>query len=401
MTDEQRENRLLTYTLLTFLVSGASAQPLGSLIPYLRQAYGFSYDLAGVLLSFQSIGNLIAVLCGGFLSLLLGRRRSILATSVWMAVAYAIIASGIGSPALIVLACFMTGIARGGNSTFSSTMISTLPGPKAVRGYNLLHGAFALGALISPLVLILCGNLWPSNGWRIMAGGLAVLVVFQILGYLRMPIPDLPQAPAKGQKRAVDKSFLKVPEFWLGAAMLFFYISTEYAIVGWMVTYFQDIGVLSADLAQLMNSLLWLVILIGRLLGAAITGRVPGKKLLLVDGVGFFAFFLLMFFSRTAAPIVVGIMGSGLFMATIYPTAFAFGSECIKGNDVGTSVIMFTGSIGGIITPALVGFVAQQAGISAGMGVVVVCIALLLLSILLSVFTTRDKSKTEGNRSHG
>lgn len=396
MTDEKRENRLLRYTLLTFLVSGASAQPLGSLIPYLRQAYGFSYDLAGVLLSFQSIGNLIAVLCGGFLSVMLGRRRSILATSVWMAVAYLIIASGIGSPALVVLACFMTGIARGGNSTFSSTMISTLPGAKAVRGYNLLHGFFAIGALASPMLLVLCSNLWPQNGWRIMALCLALLVVLQVIGYARMPIPPQQQSPEKGKHRSVDRSFLKVPKFWLGAAMIFFYISTEYAIVGWLVTYFQDIGVLSADLAQLMNSLLWLVILIGRLIGAAITSKVSGSKLLLVDGVGFFVFFLLVFLSRTPAPIVVGIIGAGLFMATIYPTAFAFGSECIKGNDVGTGVMMFIGSIGGIVTPALVGVVAQWAGIQAGMGVVVILTALLLLSILLSVFSTRAKEPKAG-----
>lgn len=41
-------------------------------------------------------------------------------------------------------------------------------------------------------------------------------------------------------------------------------------------------------------------------------------------------------------------------MATIYPTAFAFGSDCIRGNDLGCSIMIFTGSAGGILTPALV-----------------------------------------------
>lgn len=388
----QRENRLLRNVLFAFFVSGAASQPLGSFIPFLRETYGFSYDLSGILLSCQSIGNLVAVLIAGFLPIYLGRRRSILVLAVWMAVGYLIFASGIGSPIVLIFACLMTGIARGGNANFSNTMISTLPGDKATRGYNLLHGCFAVGALLSPLLLILCTSLWPAYGWRIMAGGLGLLAVSQIILYAKMELP--PESGAKSIK-SVDRSFLKVKQFWLGAAMLFFYISTEYAIVGWMVTYFQDIGVLTAEQSQLMNSLLWLIIFIGRMVGAAITGKISRGTLLLIDGVGFFAFFLLMFFSRTPLPIIIGIIGIGFFMATIYPTAFAFGSDCIKGNDLGASTMIFTGSVGGIITPAIVGFVAEQAGIRAGMGVVVMLTALLLVSIFLSVMSARKKQVKE------
>lgn len=384
-----RDNRLLRNTLLTFGISGLAAQPLGSFIPFLRESYGFSYDLAGFLISCQSIGNLATVLLAGFLSFWLGRRRSILVTSVWMAVGYFTVAAGIGTPAILIGACLMLGVARGGNSTFSNTMIGTLPESMATRGYNLLHGAYAVGALLSPILLVFAASVLPETGWRMMAGALGVFVVVQCIVYARM---QLPEESARKSVRSMDRSFLREPRFWLGAFMLFFYISAEYAIVGWLVTYFQDIGALSADLSQLMNSLLWLVILVGRLIGASITGRVTKRVLLLVDGVGFFLFFLLMFFSRTPLSIIIGLMGTGLFMATIYPTAFAFGSACIKGNDVGVSVMMFTGSIGGILTPALVGMVAQYAGIRMGMGVVVVFAGLLLLSILCSVLVVTKRN---------
>ncbi|MEQ2457464.1 MFS transporter [Flavonifractor hominis] len=386
LSEEQRQSQLLRNVLFAFFVSGAASQPLGSFIPFLRETYGFSYDLSGVLLACQSTGNLVAVLLAGLLPVYLGRRRSVLLTGVWMAVGYLIFASGLGTPALLVAACLMTGLARGGNSNFANTMISTLPGPVATRGYNLLHGSFAMGALLSPLVLVFCAGRWPVMGWRIVAGLLCLLCLSQLAVYAKMPLPAEPEK--KGLK-AVDYSFLRVKQFWLGAAMLFCYISTEYAIVGWLVTYFQDIGVLSPDQSQMMNSLLWLVIFIGRMIGAAITNKVSRSKLLLVDGVGLFAFFLLMFFSRSVAPIVIGLVGVGLFMATIYPTAFAFGSDCIKGNDLGCSIMIFTGSAGGIITPAMVGFVAEQAGIEAGMSLIVAFTGLLLLSIILSTFSVR------------
>ena len=388
---EKRQNQLLYCVLFAFFVSGAASQPLGSFIPFLRETYGFSYDLSGVLLSCQSGGNLLSVMVAGFLPLWLGRRRAILITAVWMMVAYLIFAAGLGSTPLLVAAFLMTGVARGGNSNFSNTMVSTLPGERAAQGYNLLHGCFAVGALLSPLLLVFFAGRWPGTGWRVMAGLLCLLCVSQLVVYARMPLPAEP--PRKGVA-AADHSFLKVKQFWLGSAMLLFYISAEYAIVGWLVTYFQDTGVLDASWSQLMNSLLWLVIFIGRMVGAAITGRVSRSKLLLLDGAGFFACFLVMFFSRTPFPIILGLVGVGLFMATIYPTAFAFGSDCIRGNDLGCSVMIFTGSVGGIITPFLVGQVAERAGIQAGMGVVAALTALLLVSIVLSVWSVR-RAKAE------
>lgn len=389
---EQRQIRLLRNVIITFFVSGAASQSLGALLPLMRQAHGFSYDFQGLLLSCQSVGNLIAVLLTGFLPAYLGRRKTILGTAVWMAAGYLIFTSGLGTPWLLLSACFMMGIARGSNANFSNTMVSTLSGDLATRGFNLLHGAFAVGALFSPLLLVACTAGGNTGGWQVMTGILFVMCLFQVLIYAKMP---LPQEEGQKEKKGLDPGFLKVKQFWLGTLILFFYMSTEYAITGWLVTYFQDVGILSTEYAQMMNSLLWLVIFGGRMLGAAITGKVSRNRLLVLDGFGFFAFFLLMFFSRGPLPVILGLMGSGLFMATIYPSAFALGSEYIKGNDLGNSIMILTGSAGGILTPALVGFVAERTGdIRSGMAVVAVYTGLLLGCILLSVWIVeRDKRR--------
>lgn len=390
--EEQRELRLMRTVLYTFFVSGAASQPLGSFIPYLQRSYGFSYDLSGVLLSCQSIGNLAAVLLTGFLPIYLGRRRSILTTSVWMAVGYLVFASGISAPAALIAACLMTGIARGGNSNFSNTMMSTLTEPRATRGYNLSHGCFAIGALLSPLIMIFCTSRWPVYGWRITACGLMLLVASQITVYARMGLPEIPEK--KRGMGGVDRGFFRDKRFWLGGAMLFCYISAEYAIMGWLVTYFTDTGVLTLNQSQMMSSLLWLVIFCGRMVGAAVSGKIPARRLLVVDGFGFFACFLVVFTSRTPGRVIAGIIGVGLFMATIYTSAFSLGSAAIRGNDFGSAAMNFTGSIGGVITPALVGLVAERLGIQAGMGVVVLLTGLLLAAILFSVYATREPARS-------
>ena len=387
MNQTKTDNKLVIGTMFAFGVSGAGSLALGSLIPFLRQTYNLSYDFTGMLVSLQSVGNLAAIGLMGFLPAFLGRRKSVILTSLWMAVAYLLFTTGFGGALLLPVACFVMGVAKGGNANFANTMMSTLPGKKASIGYNLAHGAYAVGALASPLLVVACTQGNPDR-WRIATAVLLALCAVQLVDYLWVPLP-----PEKIEKsvKSIDRSFLKRKSFYLASAILFFYVSTEYAINGWLVTYFQDIGVLSDNVAQMMSSLMWLIMFIGRMIGASVVGKVSRKSLLLVDGIGLMVCFALVFFSRTPMPIILGMAGVGLFMATIYTTAMAVGTEAVRGNDLGVSWMILAGSAGGIITPSAVGFVAQRAGIQAGMGVVVAMTVLLLVTIVYSTFSKGEE----------
>ena len=384
MQTTSKEKQLISGTMFAFMVSGATSLALGSLIPFLRDTYDLSYEIAGMLVSLQSVGNLVSVGLMGFLPVFLGRRKSILVMAIWMAMSYLLLTTSLGGAALLPALCFAMGVSKGGNANFANTMMSTLPGQKAGIGYNLAHGAYAVGALASPLLIVVCTN-GNSSGWRIATGILFALCLLQLIDYAIVPIPD--NHVTKSVK-SIDRSFLKNRSFWLASGILFFYVSAEYSITGWLVTYFQDIGVLSDNLSQMMSSLLWGVMFIGRMAGAIIIGKVSRKRLLLVDGIGLTVFFLLVFFSRSELPIIIGIAGVGLFMATIYTSAMALGTESVRGNDLGVSAMTLTGVAGGIITPAAVGFVAEHAGIQMGMGVVVGATVMLLIMILVSTVTS-------------
>lgn len=384
MQTTSKEKQLISGTMFAFMVSGATSLALGSLIPFLRDTYDLSYEIAGMLVSLQSVGNLVSVGLMGFLPVFMGRRKSILIMAIWMAMSYLLLTTDWGGAALLPVLCFAMGVSKGGNANFANTMMSTLPGQKAGIGYNLAHGAYAVGALASPLLIVACTNS-NSSGWRISTGILFALCLLQLIDYAIVPIPD--NHVTKSVK-SIDRSFLKNRSFWLASGILFFYVSAEYSITGWLVTYFQDIGVLSDNLSQMMSSLLWGVMFIGRMAGAIIIGKVSRKRLLLVDGIGLTVFFLLVFFSHSELPIIIGIAGVGLFMATIYTSAMALGTESVRGNDLGVSAMTLTGVAGGIITPAAVGFVAEHAGIQMGMGVVVGATVMLLIMILVSTVTS-------------
>ena len=186
-TTAKQENALMRTTLFVFFVSGASSVLMGNLMPFLREAYDISYTQAGFLLSLPSWGNIASIFITGYLPSYIGRRKTVLLTAVWMAVAFTLITFGIGGAAMLSLACVMIGVARGGNTNFSNTMMSTLPGEKSAIGYNLLHGAFAMGAVLSPLALIVCTR---SNaaGWKTMTFGIILLCLAQLTVYGNMKL---------------------------------------------------------------------------------------------------------------------------------------------------------------------------------------------------------------------
>lgn len=387
---EQREDRLLRGVLLAYFLNGWFGI-FGSLLPFLRQAYGLSYDQAGVLLSAKSVGNLAAMLLWGMLALRLGRRRSILLTTLVMAGCYAFVSLGLGKATALMAVFLVEGTAMGCVSNFSNTMMSTLPGEKATRGFNLLHGAYAIGAFLSPLVLALLVWRLPEGGWRVMTWGLCLLGLAQGMVYLRM---DLSQESGGEKGSRADLTFLGSKRFWLTTGILFFYLAVEYTIMGWLVTYFRDVGILSPQVAQVMGGLLWLVMFLGRMVGAAVTERVSRGAILVVDCVGLLGFYLLMISTQSPVLVVFSLVGVGAFMATLYPTAFAFGSEAIKGNDLGCSAMNLIGAFGGILAPSLVGLVAERTGdIRSGMGLVILFACLLLAAILVSLWSVRGEEK--------
>ena len=209
MTVTTKENQLIAGTMFAFMVSGACSLALGSLIPFLRSTYNLNYDFAGMLVSLQSVGNLVAIGLMGFLPTFIGRRKSVIVTALWMAVSYLLFTSGWGGAMLLPAACFAMGIAKGGNSNFANTMMSTLPGKKASIGYNLAHGGYAVGALLSPLLIVACTNS-NSSGWRITTAILLALCLSQLVDYIIIPLP--PEKTGKSVK-AIDRSFLRSKSF--------------------------------------------------------------------------------------------------------------------------------------------------------------------------------------------
>ena len=71
--------------------------------------------------------------------------------------------------------------------------------------------------------------------------------------------------------------------FYLVLFGLFFYLCSEQAVIGWLVTYFKDTGFLKDPLASLTTTIQWTCVLFGRLTVAYLSRKIDKRKIVLKD----------------------------------------------------------------------------------------------------------------------
>lgn len=386
--DKQKKRQFIN-SYGTFLLNGMLSLSIGSLLPYIRDARGLEYAFCGLIVSLHSVGNLVASFASGALPALIGRKRSILLFNAAYAVSYLLIIFG-GNNLCIALAFFMTGLARGATSNCGNTTVNQLaPGQAWIL--NGLHAMFSVGAFLFPLILtVLAGN--GGENWIYVCYFMLAMGVISWLLYLGIPMEQ--SAAAKGKERGGGLAFFREPLFYLCTLTLFFYLCAEQGVIGWLVTYFKDTGLLDASLSQMTASVQWAMVLTGRLLTAWLSVRAPKERLMRLMGVGLVLFFGVLITGTSPVQIMIGIMGFGISMAGIYPTTVSFSGLMMEDYPMAWSYILTMASIGSVLMPSVIGKIADAAGIAVGMssvGVVVVIDFVFILILTAFVHTKGEK----------
>jgi len=389
--------RVLGACFLAFFFNGMQTMMMGSFLPDMKAAYLLSDTQAGLLLSGHSAGNLVACFVSGLVPLWLGRRRAIVTLSAVAALGFAMMLLS-GNPLWLMIAFVFTGTGRGSISNFNNNTVNRVTGGSPTAS-NLLHSFFAVGAISAPLIFLLADRL---AGWRaavlvIVALGAAVSFNFSRQRFQ----DDRPDRRDKAQKSMV---FLRNRTFLILAGMMFFYLCSEYAINGWLVTFLQNKPALLTQFAaagegaetalktysQTMATLLWAIILAGRLTSALLARRWPQKLLMMLDSAGALFFFALLLLGSRLILVTAAIAGLGFCMAGICPMIYSDASFITNRYPLGTSTLLAVGSVGAIIMPSLVGVMADAYGFTGGMsGILFGVGALLALSVLNFVLKPR------------
>ena len=369
---------------------------LGSAMPDLKRSWGLSDSFSGVLLSAHSIGNLVAGFVSGIVPFWLGRRRSItcLASMAFLGMALMAVT---GIPGLLFAAFVLTGFGRGSVTNFNNHTVNVLTGGSPAAA-NILHACFAVGAIAAPMVFLLLSRVaaWQAGLFFVVCCGAVAVLLFS-----RAQVPD--DRPDRKEKKARTLAFLREPSFLVFAGMMFCYICSEYAINGWLVTYLQHKQSLFAAMggggitaySQTMATLLWAVILAGRLTCAWLSRKVSQKILMFFASVGMAACFAGMLLASSVPAVTCCIAGMGFCMAGICPMIYSDAVHYTNTYPLATGTLLVFGASGGILMPALVGFLAQSGGFESSMTAILVSIVLLTVFAAVNLRMKTRKEVTE------
>ena len=374
----REENRSLLYRIYTiFFVSGAMTTVLGAVLPSLSSEYGLSYGVSGMLLSAHQIGNLFAVFIAGILPYAIGRRWStaILTSGIVLGL---LLMTVTGNPFLLFIAFAFTGIGRGTLSNITNVVVGE-SAEKKTAGLNFLHASFAVGAFLAPFIVIASADL----SWRTAPIAIALSMLFAIIAVaMRL----------KGGKSVKVKGEGGIPRtvgFWLNTFIMFFYLCAEGSLTGWLVTYFQDEGIFPAAVATAMQSFLWIMILLGRLMCAIVSTKMNKSVLILILGLAMTFFFILMITVSNPVVIFLALLGVGFSMSGIYPTTLSSMDTRYNSSTIATGTCIGTATIGAIAMPIIIGQVAERAGLAGGIATISIALFIMVALMIFKLARSR------------
>jgi len=394
----QSRKSLIWGSYYAMFVNGVLTLMLGAVMPYLIQAYGLGYEIGGLMLAAHSAGHLTASLLVSVMALKLGRKLSAALLSLAGALGFVgMIYTSL--PVVLVSLYFLTGLARGSASTVTNEIVNEASLGDA-HAMNILHTFYAVGAFIAPFLALICVQ--AGLGWQAALVITALGIAARSVLFLAMPIEEQGSGES-GAKPAAEVGvsrteagtnsggYLKNPAFYIIAGLLFFYLGAESAINGWAVTYLKDAGIMSTGFAQSILSLLWVVIIFGRLFAGRLSRSVGKARLLVIQAVGSSVFFFLFMLTRSVVPLALWIIGLGFFFAGVFPTAVAVIGPELKGAKMGMGLLIFIAGFGAILMPMVTGIIAEQIGIYGGMATIGA--SLLLMLLFSMIVDKRTKSR--------
>ena len=364
----------------SFAIMGVYTIMIGSILPMMRDEYGLSYEMCGSIVSAHNIGNMVAGIFAGAIAMILSVKTAYIIFTAITAVGFALTLFT-GNPVFLLCAFLLAGIGRGGCNNYINLAISvTAEGRSAPN--NLLHCCFSTGALLAPFIVLLCTK-QSEKGWRTVVIFVVVLLAVSLILSSRMDVSRI-EYGQEGKNVNKTFAFLKDMRFALPMICLFMYQCIESSMMGWLVSYFVESGYVSESFSQILNSILWASILVGCIVCVAIANKISTPELIKVLSIGLLAFTVVLLVSDSFALAIVATIGIGLSASGLCGTIIACSGEVFAEYAYAMSGLIAVAGAGASLWPYIIGFVAETAGIKAGMSSILIPGVLLVIASFIN-----------------
>jgi FHS family Na+ dependent glucose MFS transporter 1 len=286
---------------------------------------------------------------------------------------------------LLVLLMIALGIAEGMMDVGGNSLIVWVHGDGVGPFMNGLHFFFGIGAFISPIIIAQVVLTTGEFRWAYWL--LALLALPMAFAFLRLPSPAIQRSVQHSQNTQAN-----LPLVALIATLLFVYVGAETGYGNWVFTYAMRLNLADATNAALLTSTFWGSFTLGRLLGIPISARAKPATILIIDLLGCLASVsAILFFSQSIAVLWLATFGAGIFLASVFPTAFALAGERLVITAQVTGWFMVGGGLGAMFFPWLIGQLIEPLG--AQVLISIVAAAVILDLALLGIWLVASKRR--------
>ena len=366
---EPRFRGLFLAIFAVFTLFGTSMTIIGATLPKILANFHWDYLVAGIVIGAGAVAYFVSTFVAGSLVKHWGAKPTVLSALTLIVAGLAFFATT-SDPVANTLFSALIGLGQGGVEVSLNSAILRIDTHDTGRPMNLLHGAFAVGAIVGPLAV----GLLMQNGvdWSAAYRGMAV--IFALL-FVMMAIVALPSVEAPTAARGEAPQRLSAnPAYWLSFFALFLYLGVELGVSNWVAQYFVAVFAYSADAGAMLVSLFWLGLLAGRFgVPLLFRGAQPAAALVGLAALATASVAVLTglgYASGSALAADVGgamVFLAGLGCSVYYPTVMTLLGRCFP--QAQSQAIGFAatgGGVGSFVFPFLMSWIAQDWGIRAG-----------------------------------
>lgn len=334
---------IFLFGMISFVTNLAS--PMGDILKYQFNVPNWMSTL-GVFANFIAYA-IMGYPAGSMLQRYGYKKTALIAVSVgFIGVGIQTLSGTVESFGVYLLGAFIAGFSMCLLNTVVNPMLNKLGGG-GNKGNQLIQTGGSFNSLCGTAVIILTGLLIPegiknaqiSNVFPLMYAALAIFA-FAFIVLALTKIPENKPEPAIDRNASASKyGPLSFRHFMLGAVAIFIYVGVEVGIPNVLQKWLQnpDLNVLGSEVnaeavAGSVAATYWFLMLIGRLLGAAVGSKVSAKSMLtVVSGVGLLLTLGAMFSSPSVLvnlPVFNGSEGFGLVNVPINAALLVFVGLC-------------------------------------------------------------------------
>lgn len=351
---------------MAFLTMGVIQAAYGPSFPFLQARYGVSGATVAWIASAHFLGSATAPLLAGVALSLLSTRRVVVGGLLVLALGALLLAF---APiwGLAVTGALTCGLGLGMVSAAMNTAYASL----GTRPSNFVNSIFGVGSLLAPLLVAATA----PHSLALPFVGVAVLVAFTLGAVWYWGVPDVPLKTNPAHSGQSPRDYL--PAIALFPLILAAYVGLEAGFGAWLG---QHLGSLGWQNPALITSGFWAGLTLGRFLTGVFGGRVSPPHVVLGAALLTAVFALLAYLMPGWAGGAYVL--AGLSMGPVFATTLAWMSHVLAPRFV--PFLLVSGSVGGMISPALIGWAVQRGGA----GWIPLTLALLGSALTLLVLVT-------------